>query len=192
MKVLHLLRHAKSDWGDASLSDHQRPLNKRGIAAATAMGRRLAAEDFAADIAYCSTARRARDTLARLGRFLRKMPTSFHDSLYMTSPEDLLDFIRRAPETASSILIVGHNPTTQDTALALVGRAGPGQRAALAELSEKYPTGALVSISFAATAWRQIAPETGTLLRFLKPRDLAHEPPRPRKTAKRAKRSPRR
>ena len=30
MKRLHLLRHAKSDWSDRSLADHDRPLNRRG------------------------------------------------------------------------------------------------------------------------------------------------------------------
>ncbi|MGE3476859.1 MAG: histidine phosphatase family protein [Rhodospirillaceae bacterium] len=188
MKTVHLLRHAKSDWGDLSLSDHERPLNKRGIAAAKAMGRRLAAEGFAVDAVFCSTARRARETLELLGRPLRKAPTTFTDALYMVSAQDLFDFIKRAPETAQSILIVGHNPTTHDAALALIARAAPGQAQALAKLREKYPTGALTSIRFgAAAAWRSAAPGTGTLMGFLRPRDLAQTPP-----AKKAKRSPRR
>ncbi|MDD3598059.1 MAG: histidine phosphatase family protein, partial [Sulfuricurvum sp.] len=29
MKTLYLIRHAKSDWSDESLSDFDRPLNKR-------------------------------------------------------------------------------------------------------------------------------------------------------------------
>jgi len=29
-RYLILMRHAKSDWGDESLSDHDRPLNRRG------------------------------------------------------------------------------------------------------------------------------------------------------------------
>ena len=45
--------------------------------------------------------------------------------------------------------------------------------AAIAKLKEKYPTGALCTIRFNVTHWRQIAPGTGTLMRFLKPRDLA-------------------
>jgi phosphohistidine phosphatase len=181
MKTLHLLRHAKSDWGDYSVSDHERPLNTRGIAAAKAMGRRLASEDFTVDAVFCSTARRARDTAALLARSLRKVPVSFHDTLYMVAPQDLLDFIRRAPETAQSIMLVGHNPTTHDIALSLTARAGPGQRQALASLKEKYPTCALCTIRLTVDHWRQVAPGTGTLLRFLKPRDLTHAPPVRRK-----------
>ena len=194
MNVLHLLRHAKSDWGDLALSDHARPLNKRGVAAAKAMGRQLAAEDFQVDMICCSTAKRARETLERLGPNLRRIPTTFHDELYLVSPQDVLAFIRRLPESASSILLVGHNPTTHDLALALSARAAPGRRQDFAKLKEKYPTGALCTVRFPAAHWRQVAPGTGTLVRFLKPRDLAHTPPAKRKAAKKktAKRSPRR
>jgi phosphohistidine phosphatase len=194
MKTVHLLRHAKSDWGEMDLSDHARPLNKRGIAAANALGRRLAAEYFQPDLIFCSTARRARETLERLGRSLRGIPTTFHDELYLVSPQDVLAFIRRVPETAQSILLVGHNPTTHDIALSLTARAAPGRRRDLANLKEKYPTGALCTIRLPATHWRQIAPGTGTLAQFLKPRDLVHAPPAKRKAARKkiAKRSPRR
>ena len=41
--TLALVRHAKSDWGDPSLDDHDRPLNERGFRDAPAMARRLAA-----------------------------------------------------------------------------------------------------------------------------------------------------
>lgn len=189
MRVLHLLRHAKSDWGDMALSDHARPLNKRGIAAARAMGRRLAAENFRPDLIFCSTAQRARETLERLGRHLRGIPTTFHDELYLVSQQDVLAFIRRVPETAQSILLVGHNPTTHDIALSLTARAAPGRRQDLAKLREKYPTGALCTIRFSAPHWRQIAQGTGTLARFLRPRDLAHAPPAKRKAAKKEEES---
>ena len=42
MKTLYLVRHAKSDWGDPTLDDHDRPLNDRGLRDAPAMGGRLA------------------------------------------------------------------------------------------------------------------------------------------------------
>ncbi|SVB52950.1 uncharacterized protein METZ01_LOCUS205804, partial [marine metagenome] len=41
-KRITLLRHAKSNWTDASLADHDRPLNQRGSKAAPDMGKRLA------------------------------------------------------------------------------------------------------------------------------------------------------
>ena len=42
VKRLTLMRHADARWQDAGLSDLERPLNRRGSAAAEAMARRLA------------------------------------------------------------------------------------------------------------------------------------------------------
>jgi len=184
MKLLHLLRHAKSDWGNSEGGDHARPLSPRGIAAAKAVGRHLAGEGFAVDAVFCSTARRARETWALIERSLGTAAVSFHDELYLVSVQDVLDFIRRAPESAGSIMIVGHNPTTHDLALRLSARAAPGQRPALAQLAEKYPTGALCTIELAVARWRDAGPGKGTLTRFLRPRDLALAPPPRTKTAR--------
>lgn len=172
MKVLHLLRHAKSDWVDSNLSDHDRPLSKRGVAATKAIGETLANEGFQVDAVFCSSAVRAKETIARIGRHLPMMRVSFHDDLYMVSTHDLLAFIHSAPEDAESILLVGHNPSTHDLALTLTARAAPGGKKALAQLRVKYPTGALCSIKFNVKHWREIGPATGTLMRFLRPRDL--------------------
>ena len=38
---LFFLRHAKSDWGNPSLKDFDRPLNKRGLRDAPLMGKKL-------------------------------------------------------------------------------------------------------------------------------------------------------
>lgn len=45
-KELFLVRHAKSDWKDRSLSDIDRPLNKRGIRDAPLMAERLKKKVF--------------------------------------------------------------------------------------------------------------------------------------------------
>ena len=42
MKSIILLRHAKSDWNATYSSDHQRPINQRGIKASKLMGSYLA------------------------------------------------------------------------------------------------------------------------------------------------------
>ncbi len=186
MKVLHLLRHAKSDWMDTGLGDHERPLSKRGVAAAKAMGQALAADAFHADAVFSSTAARAKETIVRVGRHLPKMRVSFHDDLYLVSLQDLLAFVHAAPDDAGSIMLVGHNPSTHDLALSLIGRAAPGCKKALAQLRVKYPTGALCSIKFNVKRWRDVAPASGTLTRFLRPRDL--EPAAPAAAPKRAPR----
>ncbi|MBN9170688.1 MAG: histidine phosphatase family protein [Microbacterium sp.] len=56
---LALVRHAKSDWSDDGIADHDRPLNARGERDAPAMARRLAVTGFAPDVIVSSTATRA-------------------------------------------------------------------------------------------------------------------------------------
>lgn len=50
MKYVYLLRHAKSSWDDMILSDHERPLNRRGVKASAIMGKRLAKVSPAPDL----------------------------------------------------------------------------------------------------------------------------------------------
>ena len=64
MKTLLVLRHAKSSWKNPGQSDHERPLNKRGLAAAPRMGQLLAEQQLIPEIILCSTAERARQTAA--------------------------------------------------------------------------------------------------------------------------------
>lgn len=175
MKTLHLLRHAKSDWADANLSDHERPLNARGTVAARAMGSRLAAESFEVGAIFCSTATRARETYQLLSKPLPRIPVTFLDELYMVSANELLAFIRGASNSHESIMLIGHNPATQDLALSLIARAGRGAKESLGAIKEKYSTGGLCTIAFEISQWRHVAPGKGTLVRYLRPKDLAAE-----------------
>ena len=62
MKLLSLVRHAKSSWKDPDLSDFDRPLNKRGERDAPRMGRRFASVEPPPDLLLASPARRAART----------------------------------------------------------------------------------------------------------------------------------
>ena len=173
--TIHLLRHAKAEPasdGHTLHQDHRRPLAKRGQRAAQALAAHLQSTGFAVDRVYCSTAERARQTLAPLRNVLAGVPTTFRDSLYMIDTDGLLAFLQSLPESVGAVLVVGHNPTFHETALALAKKAAPGQADSLRELSEKFPTGALCSIDCAVRTWSALAPKTGTLTGFLRPRDL--------------------
>jgi phosphohistidine phosphatase len=69
VKTLLILRHAKSSWSDASLSDHDRPLNKRGKGDAPKMGSLLRAEELTPDLIISSSAKRAIRTLSPILRY---------------------------------------------------------------------------------------------------------------------------
>jgi len=62
MKRLYLLRHAKSSWKDLTLSDFDRPLNKRGKRDAPLIAKKLKEKGIRPDIIISSPAKRARKT----------------------------------------------------------------------------------------------------------------------------------
>lgn len=104
---LVLVRHAKSDWGDASLDDHDRPLNERGLRDAPEMAARLAATGFRPDVIRASTALRARTTAAIFGEALGVEP-QLVGRLYGAPAATLLSEAVAAGGRA--VMIVAHDP----------------------------------------------------------------------------------
>jgi phosphohistidine phosphatase len=174
MRQLLLLRHAKSAWDDARLSDHARPLNARGQRAAEAMAARMRELGLEPDVALVSSARRTVQTFDALreAAFEQQPLVEVMDDLYLAPWPRLLELVRRAPETARSVLVVGHNPGLHDLALALLGPAGAALGGAEGQrLAEGYPTGALTEFGV-ASHWAGLAEGGGRLVRFLTPGDL--------------------
>lgn len=167
MRRLLLLRHAKSSWSDATVGDHDRPLNERGRQAAAAMGDALRAEALVPDLVLCSSARRTCETAARLALPEATAIEIEHD-LYLADPHTLLERVRRVGDGVQTLMVVGHNPTIHDVALEL---AGDGDPAALAAIAQKFPTGALAVLRV-DTGWRGLQPDGAFLERFLTPRGL--------------------
>ena len=169
MKTLYLLRHAKSDWGDSSLKDFDRPLNDRGWKAAMAIGHEMRERDFAPDLVLLSPAVRTRETLARAEEgFGDKFEVVEDRAIYLAETETLVELIRGAPSDAARLLVVGHNPGMHE--LVLVLSNGPSELRE--EVAHKFPTGAMAEISFDVEDWPDVASATGRLRSFVKPRDL--------------------
>lgn len=107
------MRHAKSSWDDASMSDHERPLNARGRKSATAMGRALTAKGFAPDLIWSSDAQRTRETATLLIRAIPGAQTVLHNSaFYHASAQSALDMAAQIgePDGDESLMWLGHNP----------------------------------------------------------------------------------
>ncbi|MFC3125734.1 SixA phosphatase family protein [Pseudoroseomonas globiformis] len=172
MRQLLLLRHAKSSWDDPSLPDHARPLNARGKRAALAMAGVMRGLGLAPDIVLVSSARRTLQTLEALAPLPDSPMIEPMDDLYLAPWERLLDTLQAAPETARSLLLLGHNPGLHDLALALAGPAGMASNApGTQRLADGYPTGALAEFSIAAP-WRMLQAGGARLVRFVAPNDL--------------------
>ncbi len=172
MRQLLLLRHAKSAWDDPALSDHARPLNARGRKAAAAMA--LAMRDFGIvpDVVLVSSARRTLQTLEAFAPFEQGALVEPLDALYLASWQQMLDVIRRVPETARSVMLVGHNPGLHGLAMGLADpNASAKDAPMLRRLAEGYPTGALAEF-LVATPWQLLGSGTGRLVRFVVPGDL--------------------
>ncbi|MDI1285513.1 MAG: histidine phosphatase family protein [Reyranella sp.] len=171
MKNILFLRHAKSAWSDLALSDHDRPLNRRGERSAKAVGDHLAHHGPRPELILCSTAMRARQTLApmvkRLG--MPAPPIMLEETLYLASEESLLERLQALTDDVKTVLLVGHNDGIWRLAELLAGRGPP---ALLAALQDKYPTGTLAVLRAPADAWRDLAVGTGELQAFIRPRDL--------------------
>jgi phosphohistidine phosphatase len=160
---IDLLRHAKSSWDDPELADHDRPLTARGRRAATRIGRHLRAAGVEPDLILCSTARRARDTLALLEL---AGVVSVEGELYGASSELLLERLRETADDVHSLLLVGHNPGIQGLA-GLLAAEDPRRE----QLDEGFPTAALATLRFDG-GWRALRPGSCELVAFVKPREL--------------------
>lgn len=169
MANLYLLRHAKSDWEDMTVSDHDRPLSPRGVKAAAKMGRALARQGTAPEIVLCSTALRARETLElvmQAGDLA--WPVQFEPALYGASVQAILSIVRADAGAFHRALLVGHNPGFHYVARHLVYT---GDSELLTALDYKYPTGAFADIELPDATLADITPSTGILKQFLRPRD---------------------
>ena len=166
---LLLLRHAKSSWSDPGLPDADRPLAPRGERAADRMRDYIAAEGLEPQLVLCSSALRARQTLARVLPALGpELQVHIEAALYTFETDVLLDRLGRISSYVISVLLVGHNPAMQDLVARVADRGD-----ALPDVLRKYPTAGLAEITFGDGTWDSLAKRPGELVRFIRPRDLA-------------------
>jgi phosphohistidine phosphatase len=162
MKMLLLLRHAKSSWKYKGVSDHDRPLNKRGKRDAPRMGWLLQKENLVPDVILSSTAVRARDTTVRVAKSCYyKGQTTYADSLYLGGTEAYLDVLKVLPNDFKKVLIVGHNPDIEEFVMIFTGQA------------ERIPTAALARIDLTIEDWSTLSSKSkGRIVRIWKPKEL--------------------
>ena len=162
MRSLILFRHGKSDWDTPFTSDHDRQLAQRGRESAKVMGRFLQHVGQVPELAVASTAVRARDTLqlaARAGHWNSPMRTEA--ALYESTPAKVVDWLQTLDSDASTLLLVGHEPTWSELAGELIGRA-----------VVRVPTGAMLRIDFHDDndSWQALRPGSGELRWLLPPK----------------------
>lgn len=167
MNRLFLLRHARAGWALPGMRDFDRPLDEAGKADAEAIGVAMRACGYMPDLTLCSNARRARETLEGLAGHADTGRVLFLDKLYCEDAAGYLSLIQENGDSGS-ILVIGHNPMTEDLAMAV---SGDGEASARAALNGGFPTSGLAVIGFAGSL-REAEPGDGFLEAFFTPADL--------------------
>ncbi len=170
MKLLGLLRHAKSDWDDLSLRDFDRGLNGRGRKGAALMGAHITDHGVKWDAILASPAERVKRTLEASGL---AAPISFARDAYLADSGTLIRLLRDNGGDAQALLLAAHNPGLQELALELV--SPENENALFGEVMAKYPTASFTVLELDIDDWADCAAGCGKIVHFARPRDLDPE-----------------
>ena len=160
MKTLYVLRHAKSSWDNANLSDFERPLNERGMKAAPFMGETMARNNFQPELILSSPAARAKQTallIKKAGRLEAEI--RYDERIYEASPLRLIEIITEIENEFDSIMLIGHNPGFEGLVRYLTGAF------------ESMPTAALAVIDLNIDDWKATHPDCCTLRVLIRPKE---------------------
>lgn len=162
MKTLLILRHAKSDWGNSQLSDHERPLNGRGNYDAPRMGAWLKQQGMVPELIISSAAVRALTTaeLVATGCDFEGELRSTND-FYLAGPPTYIDILNQLPNNSDRVMVVGHNPGMESLLSLLTGK------------DRRMTTANVAVVQFAIESWRELTLfSDGRLAHFWRPKDL--------------------
>jgi phosphohistidine phosphatase len=150
MRVLYLLRHAKSSWNDATLRDFDRPLKKRGREAAERTGERMALEALSNPLVICSPAVRTRETaeIVLTNANLQVEPR-FDERIYEASLRELVEIVTEIPEDEEVAIMIGHNPGFEELLSFLIGE------------HRRMPTCALAKVRLGDVSWKDVRASQG-------------------------------
>ena len=165
MLQLIFVRHAKSSWDDAGLSDHERPLAPRGRRDAPRIFERFAKHGKGLDAIVSSDAVRALSTAKLLAAAFSIDEDEIRTErrLYLASPAEIFALVRDLDDRLTRVALVGHNPGFTDTV-----------NIAVTDMHiDNLPTSALAVVSFDCAHWTGAAPEGARLSYFDYPKNRA-------------------
>lgn len=152
MKLLTLIRHAKSSWENPNWDDIERPLKKRGINDAKLMANILLEKEISPDIIVCSPAKRAQLTcnifMAEMN--LHSGIKEIHDSIYFQGVKPVIDTFRNIDDKFEHVFLFGHQPYVA-AINAFICSEGP----------HHVPTTGICHISLAIKSWNEIGAGKG-------------------------------
>ena len=116
MKTLLIIRHAKSSWSNATITDFDRPLNERGKHDAPAMAKKIKSRNIEIDTFISSPAKRAKKTaIFFMDEFkIDKKYLILAPSLYEAGVAAFYETIASLKDSASTAALFAHNPGVTD------------------------------------------------------------------------------
>ena len=165
MKVLWLMRHAKSDWSEPGRADFDRPLNKRGTRDAPVMGQWIATRENRPQLIVSSPARRAWMTAGAVADAcgFDRDDIQRWDLLYPGNVALTTGFLTHLPPEIQRVMLVGHNPHMEELATLLATDASQVHR---------FPTAAVALMVLEAERWTELAPGKLLVHQFMTPKLL--------------------
>ncbi len=164
MRTLYLIRHAKSSWGNPGLRDHDRPLNDRGLHDAPKMAQLLVKQGIMPDLIISSPAKRAITTAIIFAEAFKLDPGGVkrEPEIYEAFPQDIHLIISQLPDSATTVLLFGHNPTFTEVANRYIEN----------DFIENLPTCGIVKISSTADSWRAFYEGNSTITACYFPKEV--------------------
>jgi phosphohistidine phosphatase len=161
MLTLYLLRHAKSDWDDASQQDFERPLANRGRKAAALIGELIQEKGIDFDLVLVSTAVRTRETIELVQERAKfRSEVRYDERIYEATVSQLLGVIAEVDNDRGSVLLVCHYPGLEALLSVLTGE----------QIS--LTTANLTKIKLNVTTWSATLTNKGTLDWIIRPKEI--------------------
>jgi phosphohistidine phosphatase len=166
MARITLFRHAKAENPDLQTADSERALASRGRRNAARMGRFIKEKGLLPDLIIVSTAARTRETFDLASAEWPDLPVLFLDSIYEASATTVMAAIESHGADCERVMVIGHNPGLVVLLHNLVDSPPTGVNMSY------FPTSCVADIGFDVRYIRNIQPESGRLLSFIRVREL--------------------
>jgi phosphohistidine phosphatase len=162
MRLLTIVRHAKSTWDYPELTDFERPLNERGRRDAPIMAQRLARVPPRPDAIVSSPANRALTTARIFAEALglKDVDIEVNARIYDASLDTLLSVVHHLDDVDRHVMLFGHNPGFSELAHAFADCP-----------FDEMPTCAIARFEFDVKSWVDVDAGHGRLVHYAFPKD---------------------
>lgn len=148
------------------LSDFDRPLSSRGRNDAPEMGRRLAKKGLRPSRIISSPAVRTRATANAFADALHfpQAKIIWDPKIYEASRDTLLSILRKQPDRANTLILVGHNPGMTQLANALTQ-----------DTMDNLPTAGIYTLTLPINHWNDTQFGMGVRIALDTPKNAPHQ-----------------